>query len=121
MGIRKLGGKTRSAVVRSLSFLGRGVGRRRKGIVLLAVLVFVAILLPLVTLVLTSINTESVSTAEAVKGSRAELAAQKALNDSISLVVQEKAYPDFITSLTQPTTAIVVTDGLSGVRRDLFD
>jgi hypothetical protein len=95
--------------------------RRRQGIVLLAVLVFVALLLPIVTLVLTSINTESVATAEAIKGAKSELAAQKALNDAISLVVQEKAYPDWYVSTQQPNTAIIVTDALTGVRRDLLD
>jgi hypothetical protein len=120
MGISKRGGKTRSAVLRSLVHRMRLVGRRRRGIVLLAVLVFVALLLPLVTLVLTSINTESVATAEAVKGSRAELAAQKALNDAISLVVQEKSYPDYLTSRAQPANSVVVMDP-SGVRRNQLD
>jgi hypothetical protein len=121
MGISKLGGETRSAVLRSFTRRLRAVGRRRRGIVLLAVLVFVALLLPLVTLVLTSINTESVATAEAVKGAKADLASQKALNDAISLVVQEKQYPDFLTSSAQPNTSIIVVDPQTGVRRDQLD
>lgn len=92
---------------------------RRRGVILLAVLVFVALLLPLITLVLTSINTESVSTAEAIKGAKAEMAAEKAINDAISLVVQEKAYPQYYTSVTQPNTAIIVLDPVSGFRRDV--
>ncbi|MBN2081879.1 hypothetical protein JW859_06675 [bacterium] len=90
----------------------------RRGVILLAVLVFVALLLPLITLVLTSINTESVSTAEAIKGAKAEMAAEKAINDAISLVVQEKSTPAYYTSVTQPNTAIIVQDPLTGYRRD---
>lgn len=90
----------------------------RRGIILLAVLVFVALLLPLITLVLTSINTESVATAEAIKGAKAELAAEKAINDAISLVVQDKSFPSFYTSAAQPDTAIIVTDPVTGWRRD---
>jgi hypothetical protein len=89
--------------------------------ILLAVLVFVALLLPLITLVLTSINTESVSTAEAIKGAKAELAAEKAINDAIALVVQQKALPDYWTSAAQPNTAVIVRDTVTGERRNLID
>ena len=82
----------------------------RRGVILLAVLVFVALLLPLVTLVLTSINTESVSTAEAIKGAKAELAAEKAINDAVSLVVQEKEYPSYYTSVAQSADASIIGD-----------
>lgn len=105
---------------RVTALAGRGVPRAR-GVILLAVLVFVALLLPLITLVLTSINTESVSTAEAIKGAKAELAAEKAINDAIALVVQQKAAPDYWTSVGQPNTAIIVRDPISGVRRDMID
>ncbi|HES57994.1 MAG TPA: hypothetical protein ENO21_01030, partial [Firmicutes bacterium] len=98
-----------------------GLSRDRRGVVLLAVMVFVAGLLPLITLVLTSINTESVSTAVAIKGAKADLASEKALNDAISLVVQEKSYPSYWTSSTQPNTAIIVGDPISGQRRNLID
>jgi hypothetical protein len=92
---------------------------RRRGIALLAVLVFVALLLPLVTLVLTSISTEQVATAEAIKGAKAEMGAEKATNDAISLVVQEKTYPNYHTSVAQPNTAIVVLDPQTGYDRDV--
>jgi hypothetical protein len=85
----------------------------------LAVLVFVALLLPLVTLVLTSISTEQVATAEAIKGAKAEMGAEKATNDAISLVVQEKTYPNYHTSVAQPNTAIVVLDPQTGYDRDV--
>ncbi|MDQ3023609.1 MAG: hypothetical protein M3R04_04360, partial [bacterium] len=81
-------------------------------------LIFIALLLPLVTLVLTSINTESVATAEAIKGAKADLAAEKALNDAISLVVQERNFPDYWTSAAQSNTAIIVVDPRTGFRRD---
>ena len=96
----------------------RTVRPRKRGVILLAVLVFVAMLLPLVTLVLTSINTESVATAEAIKGAKSEMAAEKAVNDAISLLVQEKAYPAFYTSVEQSSDAIIVYDGATGYRRD---
>ncbi|MCB1221272.1 MAG: hypothetical protein H7A35_02470 [Planctomycetales bacterium] len=92
--------------------------RGHRGVVLLAVIIFVALLLPLVTLVLTSLNTEAVSTAEAIKGHKLDLASQKALNDAISLVVQQKSLPDYYSSANQPATAIVVLDPVSGFRRD---
>ncbi|MCB1217693.1 hypothetical protein KDL44_09875 [bacterium] len=92
--------------------------RRPRGVVLLAVIIFVALLLPLVTLVLTSLNTEAVSTAEAIKGHKLDLASQKALNDAISLVVQQKNLPDYYNSATQPATAVVVLDPVTGFRRD---
>lgn len=98
-----------------------GLKRDRRGVVLLAVMVFVAGLLPLITLVLTSINTEAVSTAVAIKGAKADLASEKALNDAISLVVQEKAYPAYWTSVAQPNTAIIVNDPATGQRRNLID
>jgi hypothetical protein len=96
----------------------RAPGSRRRGVVLLAVLIFIALLLPLVTLVLTSINTEQVATAEAIKGTKADLAAEKALNDAISLVVQERHFPDYWTSARQSNTAIIVVDPRTGYRRD---
>ena len=92
---------------------------QRRGVALLAVLVFVALLLPLVTLVLTSISTEQVATAEAIEGAKAEMGAEKATNDAISLVVQEKTYPNYHTSVAQPNTAIVVLDPQTGFDRDV--
>lgn len=102
----------------------RGVKHSRQGVILLAVLIFVAGLLPLITLVLTSINTESVSTAQAIKGAKTELGSEKSLYDAISLVVQEKQYPDYWTSFYQSArfplvdTAIIVIDPVTGARRN---
>ncbi len=101
-----------------LPLIAKRSPRGRRGVILLAVLIFIALLLPLVTLVLTSINTESVATAEAIKGAKADMASEKALNDAISLVVQEKAFPSYWTSQRQPNTAIIVVDAETGFRRD---
>ncbi len=114
----RTGRKTSGGSLRLRNLRIASPGTRREGVILLAVLVFVALLLPLITLVLTSINTESVATAEAIKGTKAEMAAEKAINDAISLVVQEKAYPAYYTSATQPNTAIIVLDPVTGYRRD---
>ncbi|MCC7477461.1 hypothetical protein IT575_03290 [bacterium] len=101
-----------------LSLNAKRAPQKRRGVILLAVLIFIALLLPLVTLVLTSINTESVATAEAIKGAKADMASEKAMNDAISLVVQEKAFPSYWTSQRQPNTAIIVVDQATGFRRD---
>ncbi len=116
-----VGGFALGWIARRILALAKAGAPRSRGVILLAVLVFVALLLPLITLVLTSINTESVSTAEAIKGAKAELAAEKAINDAIALVVQQKSAPDYWTSVGQPNTAIIVRDPISGVRRDLID
>jgi hypothetical protein len=112
------GGKLLQPCAVDMVGTGRRPQARRRGVVLLAVIIFVALLLPLVTLVLTSLNTEAVSTAEAIKGHKLDLASQKALNDAISLVVQQKSLPDYYSSATQPATAIVVLDPVTGFRRD---
>ena len=55
---------------------------------------------------------------QAIKGVKADLAAEKALNDAISLVVQERHLPDYWTSARQSNTAIIVVDPRTGFRRD---
>ena len=72
MGTKHFGGLLRAPLRRVFLQLKEVAARRRRGIVLLAVLVFVALLLPLMALVLTSINTEAVSTAEAIKGAQSK-------------------------------------------------
>lgn len=118
MNYRKGGGLARCGRTRVELHAQTPAAGRRRGVVLLAVLIFIALLLPLVTLVLTSINTEQVATAEAIKGTKADLAAEKALNDAISLVVQERHFPDYWTSARQSNTAIIVVDPRTGYRRD---
>jgi hypothetical protein len=108
MLMRITGGRAASRALHHVSKRMNTLMRDRRGVILLAVLVFVALLLPLVTLVLTSINTESVSTAETIKGAKAEMAAEKAINDAVSLVVQEKAYPSYYTSVAQSGDATII-------------
>jgi len=91
--------------------------RAREGFVLLVVIAFIALMLPLIVVVLATISTETVSVAEAIKGSRAEAAAEQATAEAISIVLQEKQLPDYWTSVTQANNAVMVDDGF-GVRRD---
>ncbi len=91
--------------------------KSEKGFVLLAVIAFIAILLPIIILVLSTVSTETISVGEAVKGSKAETAAEMAVSNALSLIVQEKQLPNFWVSYTQPQNAIIVDDGF-GNRRD---
>jgi len=77
---------------------------------------FIAIILPLIILVLSTISTEVTSVGEAVKGSKAETAAETAVSNAISLIVQEKQFPNYWVSATQPDTAIIVDDGFGNRR-----
>jgi len=121
MAFKHSGGGPPSRTACLDSARAQAVPRRRRGVILLAVLVFIALLLPLITLVMTSINTESVSTAEAIKGAKANLAAEKAVNDAITLVVQQKESPNYWESVGQPNTAITVNDPVTGQRRNLLN
>ena len=81
----------------------------RSGIVLLVVMVFLALLLPLVTLVLSSISSETIATSNEIINQKTQEAADKAVNDAVSVVVHEKWKPDFIVSKSQQNAAIRTT------------
>ena len=94
-----------------------GRSRSREGFVLLVVIAFIAVMLPLIIVVLATVSTETVSVAGAIKGSKAEAAAEQATTEAISIVLQEKQLPDYWASQNQSTNAIIADDGF-GVRRD---
>ncbi|RKX31485.1 MAG: hypothetical protein DRP22_03700, partial [Verrucomicrobia bacterium] len=91
-----------------------------RGFVLLAVLAFIAFILPVILLVLSTVSTETMSVGEAIKGAKAERAAEQAVESGVSVLLQEKQVPNYWVSKTQENNAIIVNDPVAGVRRDLL-
>ncbi len=89
------------------------------GFVLLAVIAFIAILLPIVIVILSIVASETHSVGETIKGSKAETAVDMAIAGAISLIIQEKQLPNFWVSVTQPNNAIIVDDGFGNRRNDI--
>jgi len=92
---------------------------KERGFVLLAVLAFIAFILPVILLVLSTISAETMAVGEAVKGAKAERAADQAMESAVSVLLQEKQLPDYWVSKTQERNAIIVDDG-RGYRRDML-
>jgi len=90
---------------------------KERGFVLLAVLAFIAFILPVILLVLSTISAETMAVGEAVKGAKAERAADQAMESAVSVLLQEKQLPDYWVSKTQERNAIIVDNG-RGFRRD---
>jgi hypothetical protein len=93
----------------------------QQGFVLLAVLAFIAIILPVILLVLSTVSTETMSVGEAVKGAKADRAAEQAIGNATSLLIQDRQYPNYWNSQGLGANAgnapIIVDDGF-GFRRD---
>ena len=79
---------------------------KRRGIVLVAVLIIVAMLLPLITLVIASLNTEGVNVQNQLVSSKVDQATQVALNEGIDLAQKSSQVPDWYTSNQQGSAAI---------------
>ena len=61
---------------------------KERGFVLLAVLAFIAFILPVILLVLSTISAETMAVGEAVKGAKAERAADQAMESAVSVLLQ---------------------------------
>lgn len=103
-----LGGSLRNIVIS----LGRRVSLRRtllarkEGFILIMVLFFAAMILPLVTLIISIISSETKMTTAEINAQMTRASAEKSIQDAISLLLKQKNAPDFLTSVTQPSSAL---------------
>jgi hypothetical protein len=98
----------------------RLTGKRDGGYILLAVLVFIALLLPLTTLVLSTVGQETIAANNLIVESKTKSAADAAVKSAISLVVERNQIPDyFVSNLPQNIGRALIVDDNGVLRWDI--
>lgn len=99
--------------------------RKERGFVLLAVLAFIAFIMPVILLVLSTISAETMSVGERMKGAKAERAAEQAIGNAQSILYQDRQYPNYWNSLGLQMNAgiasIIVDDGRGSRRNNIVN
>ncbi len=95
----------------------------KRGFVLLAVLAFIAFIMPVILLVLATISAETMSVGERVKGAKADRAAEQSIGSAASLLLQDRQYPNYWNSVGNQVnagnSAIIVDDGFGNRRNNI--
>lgn len=83
----------------------------RGGYILLAVIVFIALLLPLTTLVLSTVGQETVAANNLIVETKTRMAADAAVNGALSVLIERQVMPDyFVSGLPQHVGRAIVVD-----------
>ncbi len=83
----------------------------REGYILLAVIVFISLLLPLTTLVLSTVGQETVAANNLAVETKTRMAADAAVNNAVSVLIERQVMPDyFVSSLPQHTGRAIIID-----------
>jgi len=89
----------------------------RQGYILLAVIVFIALLLPIVTLVLSTVGQETIAANNLIVETKTRMAADAAVNSAISVLVEREQMPDyFVSNLPEHIRRAIIVDD-NGVLR----
>jgi hypothetical protein len=91
-----------------------------KGFILIAAIVFIALLLPLVTLILSAVSQETISANNLLIETKTRNAADTAVNSAISVLIDRQLMPDYIVStLPQHQGRAIIVDDNGVLRWDI--